>query len=406
MAPITPLEIFRTVLGMNPLHFYGLWHASLAPVGAGGCDPLVAMYQWQAINAIGRIEVLGALESAERKLQDSLGYAIGARYTSVEMPWPTSQRQRAHAWYAHSLVVPNEAYIQALGTETRTAINLAAAVVYSDQDNDTYNETFTIQVATAITDPAQIVAYVAEGDQVDSRTMNGEEWRITPIKVTIAGGIATITGSAWLLVRPILYEGMAPANNGIDAADPAVYLQTLSIYSTKQSDDHGTVYYDASPWPTWCCFPDGDPAGVALGNVRGALVNPKAGIINPVVSVYNSSTAKWSAASLCGQCRPPDRIKVNVLAGLPRMPSGAILSKLQRVVIGLAVAELDGQLCGCTNANRQYGWWQHDISRTTGPDQFAFKEKRIDTRFGTKRGQIDAANYVIGVFQARSTSFG
>ena len=37
----------------------------------------------------------------------------------------------------------------------------------------------------------------------------GDRWRIEPIQVSLSGTTLTITGRAWLIVRPVLYVGFA-----------------------------------------------------------------------------------------------------------------------------------------------------------------------------------------------------
>ena len=41
-----------------------------------------------------------------------------------------------------------------------------------------------------------------------------DRWRIEPVTIGISGGIATITGAIWLLVKPYLYND--PTLNALD----------------------------------------------------------------------------------------------------------------------------------------------------------------------------------------------
>ena len=75
-----------------------------------------------------------------------------------------------------------------------------------DANGDGVNELATFTQATTATDPSQIAVYFAAADRVNGDPV-AEPYRIRPLAVTIAGGVATIKGDAWLFVAPILSEG-------------------------------------------------------------------------------------------------------------------------------------------------------------------------------------------------------
>lgn len=389
--PLLSLESFRRILGWNPWHFWGLANTSTVRV-ASRCNSVLRQYNWQDADGAGRDELIQAIGRAEDKIRDQLGYSVGARWTTVDfLTWPTGYQSDTRPWYAQAVALPNEGFIASFGVETRTAIDAAAAVVYSDADGDSLDDTYTVTAPTTVTDPAEIRVFVPAAERVAARTLHGEDWRIIPSTITIAGGVVTITGPAWTLVKPILYEGVVNADPGIDPGSAANFLTTLDIERVVSGGTQGTAYYDFAPYPGWCCVgASGDPAAIRSTDLRAGVVDPLHGIIDPVVSVYDTSTSTWQAAALCGQCRPPDRLAVNVYAGVPLATNGDLDPYWQTVVARLAMAEAQGEPCGCESANRVWSYWQQDVSRTSGPDQFAFKEAAMNNPLGPKRGQIEA----------------
>jgi len=386
------LEAFRREVGWNPYHFWGLAN-ELVPIESS-CKALVQQYNWQATDAIGRAEIQEAILRAEDKLQEHLGYAVGRRWTTVDVSWPDYFQSGAEPWWAGAIALPNEGYIGSFGVETRTPIQLGATVVLTDTNSDGVLDTFTITAATTVTDATQIALFVPAANQVLDRTQNGEDWHITPIRTTITGGFATITGASWLLIRPVLYEGVATSANGLDPNDATNYLSTMDVYQVVSGGSHGAAYYDYAPYPQWCCPSISDPAAVAYTDIRAGVVHPLFGTINPVVSVQNTTTLLWTAANTCS-CRPPDRVRLNVYAGVPRANTYDLDPYWQRVVARLAIAEIQGEPCGCEAANHVWAYWQQDVSRTSGPDQYAFKETALNNPFGVKRGHIEAWHAVL-----------
>jgi hypothetical protein len=400
------LRQFQELTGWHPLHFFGLASNSVAPV-TSSCVDLIRQHNWQNTDGIGRSELEQAITTAEQKIQRYLGFAPAERYTQVDATWPAlGIDPNYRPLYLRSLALPDEGYVSGFGTEVLAAVELGAAIVYSAVASvgAGFDDTATITVATTETDATKLRLYVPDAERVPARTAAGEDWRINPIKATITGGTATLIIPSWLLVRPILYESFAiNTPNGIDPADSASYLSTLDVYTSSASDNHGTAYYDGAPYPGWCCAV-GDNAAVAYANIRSALVNPKYGIINPMVSVYNADTATWSSTPLAGQCRAPDRLLLNIRAGFPRQANGDMASEFATIVARLAMAEIQGRPCGCDSANHVWDHWQTDISRTSGADQFAFKEAALNNPFGPKRGHIEAWQAVLRLQHVRGVT--
>jgi hypothetical protein len=119
-----------------------------------------------------------------------------------------------------------EGEVRAIGVETVLAIQVAAAVTYTDEDGDGIDDTFTISAASTLTDASQVAVYFSLADRFNgfgATTALSPRWRVQPITVTISGGTVTVKGPKQLCVKPIKYEGVV--NIGANGLDPSVRRQ-------------------------------------------------------------------------------------------------------------------------------------------------------------------------------------
>lgn len=403
-TPLLPLESFRRIIGWNPFHFWGLANSTVPVTSA--CNALVKQYAWQAADAAGRTEIQEAILTAEKRLRDHLGFSVAPHYVTETLTWPRFHDRRAwnlsHTdgdgrWLSVRL---SEGHVRAVGVETRTLIDGAVAVTYSDEDGDDLDETATISVATTVTDSDQIAVYFGASDRLDSEAV-GEKWRIAPLSVSISGGTATIKGRAWQFVKPLKYEGVGTA--ALDPATAANFVTTVAVYRRYTNPDGNTtatsqalLIWETPPWPDWALCTgcssgtdnSTDPAAEAYGIARAGIRDAAAGIVAPGRAAYNATTGVWSATNW-GICRPPDRVTVRVLAGVA-LEDGQMARRWQTVVARLAAAELARPICGCEMANRELYRWQFDLARAAGAndEQFAISAQDLDNPLGTRRGQV------------------
>lgn len=427
MTPLLPLDTFREILGWNPYHFWQLANSDQVPINQS-CDTLLFQHNWQNTDAAGRLEILQAIETAEGKLRDYLGFDIAPRYRTVSQPWSRyydASRDRilpadsTGRWIAPRLL-DDCGYVQAIGTELLTLLGtatLGAELVFSRQFNPatgpgSVNDTFTITLTVpAGTDPDDLAVYFAAADMPDGSSPSDAS-RIQPVKCTVSGMTATVVGRIWLLVRPVLYQGLysQPLDpNDVTSSGP--YAQSLLVYLRQTNPDGttietsmGTVVWETTPchgW--WCCcagcsgssFWSGnavlDPAAIATALARVALRDPRLGVVGLGQAVYNTSTGEWCAVAW-GACREPDTFTVRLLAGFP-LENQNVAKKYQAIVARLAMAEMARPVCGCETANRELYRWQFDLARSggTNDEQFAYISRDdLSNPFGTRRGHVYA----------------
>lgn len=419
MTPLTPLDILREEMAYNPLHFWqfqgGVGTAKVTTHEQGGtskCRPLLYEHAWQTSDASGRTELRQALEDAEQRLGQFLGYDIAPRFREETLPFPRYYDSR-YDRYGFSgsdarwlpLVLPHGKVI-AGGVEAHTALDAAAAVTYSDADGDGVLDTATIgPIATGgVTDPDEIAIYVPVDDRVGS-TARSERWRIAPVRAAISGGSVTITAPIWLFAKPVLYGGFNPS--GIDVSDGAKRLATVEVTrrfcnpaGTTQETAQAVLIYETRPWPWFCTAPTianaQDPAGVGYALARLGIRDAEAGVVSVGEAVYDATTSQWVAPGCCGGLvRPPDRVLVRYAAG-ESLEDGALASYWRPIVARLAAAELARKPCACDSANRWLYEWQTDLSRTTGEGgiTYAVTGQQLNNPFGFRRGHLFAYSQV------------
>jgi len=419
MTALLALDDFRRIMGLAPFHFWGLLSTTLNPV-TSACNDIVKSYAWQGTDALGRSEILEAIETAERKLRDYLGYAVAPEYREETVRWPRfydHSRTRWANWDGHGEFIGTRlpfgsGYVQAVGVESLTLLGAASLangkLVITDADSDGLSDTFTITIATTATDPDKIAVYFGSTDRLDGEAV-GEKWRIKPTKVTLSGGNAIIKGRYWLLVRPILYEGVNP--QPLDPAMAANFANTLDVY-VRTTDPNGVTVDDSQAtliWETepchgpWCCCSSCcgsldyvpvdssfDPAAQGLAIARAGIREARYGELNIGEAVLDATTGIWAATSWAAG-REPDRVQVRYLAGYP-LESGNVAQKYQTIVARLAAAEMVKDICACVIANKQVHQWSFDLARTAGnnDERFTISLGDLDNPFGTRRGQVVA----------------
>lgn len=431
-SALLPLDEFRFILGWNPWHFWGLADDTRVPV-TSSCSTLIPQYAWQEADRLGRAEILEALETAQDKLRDYLGYSIAPHFDCQEIVMPRfftddfERRTYADATARFAALRLREGQVQALGVQLYTLIGTATrsvpavpgdTLVFSDADGDGLQETFTITLPTTETDAERFGVYFAASDRLNGEPV-GEHWRVMPVQVSISGGNVTIRGRVWTLVQPSLYEGVS-AGAPLDPTDLTHFVDSLEVY-TRVCDPTGTtidtaqckLIWETRPWPVWACCDDGltlsptggnyDPAAQGYAIARAALRDGAQGLIAPAEVVYNATTGIFAQVSY-GGCRPPDRVLVRYFAGQP-LRHGKIEQRLRVAVARFAMAELARPLCGCETANRELARWQFDLARNAGANDeaYAISFKELENPFGTCRGHLFAWHAVQKLRLARAS---
>ena len=408
MTPLTSLDTFRQLTQYHPWHYWGLAGAT-GPVsvtkpgtGANNCRPVLRQYGWQAGDAVSRIQISQALETAEQLVRAQLNYPIAPLFTSAVIAWPDYVDRRLiqsapvgsdGRWL--SVELP-DGEIQAVGVETITLLGVET-VLYADLDGDGLWDQATIQITDSDTPLDEIAVYVETADRSDGSDRS-ERWRIHPSIATRSGTTVTIRLAAWQCVRPVLYEGaLAGMLNGLEPTTQSNYLASVDVCrrrcdpsGTTVTTAQATLIWESAPYP-WCACPtSSDPAATAEAIARVGIRDARLGIVTPAQAVYDTTNATWASADCWGWwgCRPPDRVEVRYLAGRA-LVANAVASPWDRLIVGMACAMLARPLAGCVDTASMVNRWQTDVTRAAGGETFQ-AQPRANNPFGSRLGQIEA----------------
>ena len=414
-----PLESWRQSIGYHPWHFWGMSDDNLIKL-ASACNRAIPNYAWQDADMPSREALRQAIMTAETRLREHLHFSVGKRFVreTLTYPRPRDRRQQFGASVGSEArwlpLQVSENYVQSVGIEAIDYIQADSAVVLSDEDGDTYQDTFTLTASTTVTDPDEIAVYFASADRLNGEPIS-ENYRIAPISVKIDSGTLTIKGPAWILVKPIKYEGLNARS--IDPATVGTYATVLDV-CRRYCDPTGTtldtaqavLVWETSPFPRWaiCCdngvtFADGsaDPAAEAYAIARVGIRDGRLGAVYAGNAVYDATTEKWSGANW-GLQRQPDRVIIRYQAGVPidalaDVDNGSyLLGKWDKIVSRLACAELNQRQWACDEANQEIYRWQFNLATTGGAngEQYRISEGNLSNPFGTAAGAIYAWNQV------------
>ena len=373
---------------MHPLHFNQVYLEDLAP--ANTCASPVLQHSWQEADRVGREEIAQAIQDAESLLSDYLGYKLLPTWEVDEL---FRYRRRDFDRGQIQITVTDKKHFISGGIEAKTAIQVSAAITYSDSDGDGYDETATIIVATTVTDVEEIALYYP-GE------LGADEWEIRPITVTISGGNATITCRREQLVDPDLMESYSA--EGVDGLIDANFLATVDVYR-HWNDPQKQVQFIWERYPNNCdCGLNSCPM-CNFSTQYGCLVarDPKLGILLAHPANWDSTDEEFDNTSF-SVGRHPDRCRIWYRAGYRNMkfakPHLQMDVAFERAVAYLALSQLDRPLCACNSLLNFTRQWASDLSINIatehGSTSYQFSDKVLDNPLGTTKGAIYAWNVV------------
>lgn len=405
---LLPIETFREELGLHPYHFWGLADTRYVPINSK-CSGLTFEYDWQGSDAAGRESIRRAIRDAESKLRTYLGFWPAPMYVETDpLPWPrfndVSQVRYMDLDATGRRVAMNapDGHVQRMGIELLTIIGTPAVTLTPLTTGEPfYTFTLTLTVASG-QDPNELAVYFASSDRLNGAAV-GDDWRIAPISVAISGTQATITGRAWLIVQPSLYQGFS--RTPLDPTDAATFVSSLEVYARTTNGDgnsvttcQATLIYEttdcAQCWGRCCCSSgtvSSDPGTVGEVIARAGIRDSRLGLITPAASVYDPVAGSWSSAWCCSASYcDPDRVRLRYLAGVP-LEGNQMASKWRSIVTKLAAAELKRRICACRDANERLHDLQMDMAlEATQTERYRRTESQMNNPFGTRLGHIQA----------------
>lgn len=377
------------------------------------CSDVVYQYFWQSSDALSREHFAQAIRQAEEMIAGVIGYETAPRFI-VDEPVQYPQSYDRTAW--GSFYQPNgklkaiklkNGEVHSIGVESLTVVDAGAAVVYSDEDGDGIDETFTVTATVAAGTLADDVAlFFVSADRGQLQLLDCE---IRPLTVSISGTTATITGHRSLMVIPL--QQIVPSPSSLDITLATGFATTVDVYiRTVDPSDAGTLiwenivpgiyyaYYGST------CTP---PCQVQITTACFGVRDKPGGWVVPRPASYDDDTAQFQG--ICGaQWRSPDRVTVNYRAGKARQDNGWVDDRLARATTLLAAALLPRKSCGC-EGTQQY---IHELRNLPIDDQGRLQVSQSDMDrasiyFGsTFKGAVEAAKLIARDEAWESVNFG
>lgn len=428
-----PLDTWRSITGLPPWAFWGFADSgsgAIVPI-TSKCSTLLYEYDWQGSDAAGRQSIREAIATAEWKMLDYLGYRPMPEYVDFALvDWPRYYQASLDRGYDFDAtgrriaVQAPEGYVQAMGVESLTLIGtvttaMGGGLVYSALFNALLQDTFTITIATTVTDPNELAVYFSTADRFDDLDV-GERWRIEPVNVSITAGVATITGRKWLCGIPINYQNPAQNAGPLDPQVAGNFVTSLDVYQRTTNGNgnsvttcQATLVYETNDcgaaWGScWCGTGtvSSDPGTVGEVIARAGIRHKEYGLVTPGAAVYDSGAGTWSSQWCCsviGFC-DPDRVKLRYLAGYP-LEGRQMARRFRDPVAWLATAELKRRVCACRETSERLWQLQQDMTlESTETERYTVAPRDLDNPFGTRRGHIAAWKAVVDLVQRRGIS--
>lgn len=379
------LDAFAKVIGFHPLHFNQVYVDDLAP--AVTCSEPLLQYPWQNSERLGREDIASFIAQAEELLRTYLNFDVAPAWNvdeRLDFPRPFNANLTSvlgrNIRGRNSSIKLDKGYVLYGGREAISLIEAGVSIVYSDTDNDGYFETATVTVNTTVTETEEIALFYP-GESTD------DFWKIRPITVTIANGIATIVCRREQLVLNNLIEGFEVS--GINGTDDDAFLTTVDIYRIYLNTvDPIQFLWENTP----CTCGNNCTLTVQAGCMQ--VRNERQGIISTSPGSYDADEV-FTASHFTG-CIAPDRLRVWYRAGwMNKSRSVTRMDAIwERAVAYLALSLVDRSFCSCPIVERQLSHWRADLaedsSNESSTTSFQLSESTLKNPLGTTRGAIYA----------------
>jgi hypothetical protein len=380
-----PLDSWFKIMGANPFSSNQLFSNTMFLSNQCG-QP---WFQSSFVNAdrIGRDDLAIAIREAEDEIERELGYHLTPQWTVDERL--TYQRPGQpgvfNTWgmnpnYMWKSVEALRGHIISGGFRTKTLIEQAAPVIFSDQDGDGYNETATVISAVTITDTNEIHLYYTSKSGSDG-------WEIRPISVAISGGFATIQFKSWQITVAQAQE--QPDAQPLDADDGANYERVADVYRVW-NDPSTQVQMMWEGGGCGVCTACQLSTQTACFHLRDARL----GILVPTPATWDATSQEFTQTEF-SMCREPDQVRLWYYSGnrdwsLAR-PYVEMSPYWQYAVAYFAASKLDRDVCGCSNfAEFVYKWKRDALFSSAEAGGMVTTPEFASNRLGTTLGAIYA----------------
>lgn len=409
VRPKLPLDTWAKLLGVNPIHFNGVFITDRPPAV---CEQPWLQFSWQTSDRVGREEIAYAILQAEADIERHLGYRLLPQWEEDE--WHDTVRPaRKDLFNLSSTDI--RGFAQALkadwghmitgGSRVNELLDADAAIVYSDEDGDSYDELATVTVAVvAGQDPCEIRVFFPVSNGMVA-TGAEDQWEIRPVNVSISALVATITFRREQVTLPEKQLDIVPDADdshlrGLEGTDDANFLTLVDVYRTY-NDPQTQVLMMWESLGLGCvncsgvgCAQCQYKTQTGCFTARGDI---KQGLIGYRPATWDGTDLEFDPAALT-VARQPDIVRLWYYAGLREKSLSCSILEMsrewQQVVARYATAILDRMVCACTNVHSNVEYWQQDLA-IQGTEKLSVPSRLLDNPFGTRRGAVQAWQKVI-----------
>lgn len=392
------LDRWARLMGLNPIHFWGVDLASLSRTAQQGpqCGEAWFQFGWQDADRVGRDDVAQAIASAEAEIEQLVGYHLLPAW--IEDEWtPTVRPYMPERFNLNSRdlrgfqqgIQASRGYVITGGVRAYETLEEDAPIVYDNTIPPAAyanRATVTVTLAEAYADCEIAVYYPGHAGD--------EQWRIEPIEVSHSGLTYTIRFTRQQALVESFIESYDLAElRGADGLDDDNFLEAVDV---------GRVYNDPSTQATLLWEPRGDSCDT--GNIGDGWDAQTAALLprnDPRLGLFSYQAANWDAASesftvvRLPNNRQPDLVRLYYLSGYrdqsKSCPTLEMDDEWARVVAFYAASKLDRPPCGCASARWKY--WREDLAFSGGGEQlssFQITQSDLGNPLGTRRGAVNA----------------
>jgi hypothetical protein len=375
-------------------------------------------YAHQAVDRISREDVAQAISQAEANIEDVLGYRM--------LPsWEVDEWQETIRPYQPELrnlsvtdirglgqnVQADWGYFITGGQRAKSLIDDDVAIAYTDVDGDTYKETATITVNIGVIDPCEIAVYFPASHVGTAIDAADDQWQVRPVKISIAGGVATITMKRHQLVLPEAYEHLTPLpsdsqQRGVDGMVDGNFFTLVDVYRIYNDPSQQVTFLWEQPGGGGCS------CGSGFGNAcqmcayaaqNGCLLlrgKPKNSIVVYHPGAWNEDTQSFDVTNWA-VCEQPNLTRLWYYAGFqdksracPRLDMD---SEFERMTAYYAASILDRSVCECDNIQAWIERLRTDMAIDfSGVSKHKLSDAELSNPFGTRVGALQAWRQAVG----------
>lgn len=398
-----PLDRWAQIIGIHPAHFNGVYFGDSPTV----CQQPWMQQPWQAADRVGREEVALAIAQAEADIEAQLGYRLMPSWEVDEWrptvrPWRPELANLSVTDIRGfgQIAFANWGYFVSGGVKASDLIEAEVAIVYTDEDNDDYDEIATVTVTVDEgQDPCEIHIYYPVSHTM-VLTGGDDRWEIRPITVSIVGTTATIRFHREQAVFPDLYSDYFPPDDdshlrGVDGAIDGNFLTAVDVYRVY-NDPQTQVTMMWEPLGSGCSCNGSGCERCAYATQTGCLMvrgDPRQSIVVYQPGEWDADTQQFTSLAYAVG-RQPDIARLYYLAGWQSKGLSCPLAQMDpdwaRAVAYYAASLLDRPICECNNIKSWVDYWQRDLAVAGVDESLRVPDSMLDNPFGTRRGAVFA----------------